>query len=186
MTVYFIGAGPGAADLLTLRADALIRRCQVCLYAGSIVPPEVLEHCPEGADVINTARMPLDAIVETIAKADSEGKDVARLQSGDPSLWSALAEQARRLVDRNIDYDIVPGVPAFSAAAASLGHELTVPTIGQSVILTRISGRASSMPEGSRCRNWARMAPRCVFIWRRTTPSASVMNSSHRMVATAR
>ncbi|MDU6479590.1 MAG: SAM-dependent methyltransferase, partial [Corynebacterium kroppenstedtii] len=91
MTVYFIGAGPGAADLLTLRADALIRRCEVCLYAGSIVPPEVLEHCPEGADVINTARMPLDAIVETIAKADSEGKDVARLQSGDPSLWSALA-----------------------------------------------------------------------------------------------
>ena len=103
MTVYFIGAGPGAADLLTLRADALIRRCEVCLYAGSIVPPEVLEHCPDGADVINTARMPLDAIVETIAKADSEGKDVARLQSGDPSLWSALAEQARRLAERNID-----------------------------------------------------------------------------------
>lgn len=116
MTVYFIGAGPGAADLHTLRADSLIRRCEVCLYAGSIVPPEVLAHCPEGADVINTARMPLDAIVETIAKADSEGKDVARLQSGDPSLWSALAEQARRLVERNIDYESFRGFRLFCRA----------------------------------------------------------------------
>lgn len=148
MTVYFIGAGPGAADLLTLRADRLIRSCPVCLYAGSIVPPEVLANCPDDAEVINTARMPLEDIVEVIAKADAEGKDVARLQSGDPSVWSALAEQARRLTAAGIDYEIVPGVASFSAAAAVLGHELTVPTVGQTVILTRVSGRASKMPEG--------------------------------------
>ncbi|WKD61173.1 Precorrin-4 C(11)-methyltransferase [Corynebacterium ciconiae DSM 44920] len=156
MTVYFIGAGPGAADLLTLRADALIRRCPVCLYAGSIVPEEVLEHTPEGAEVINTARMPLDSIMEVIERAHNEGKDVARLQSGDPSVYSALAEQARRLSDRGIDYEIVPGVPSFAAAAASLGHELTVPTVGQSVVLTRINGRASQMPEGEQLENFAR------------------------------
>lgn len=148
MTVYFIGAGPGAADLLTLRADRLIRSCPVCLYAGSIVPEEVLANCPEDAEVINTARMPLDDIIAVIEKAHLEGKDVARLQSGDPSVWSALAEQARRLTARGIDYEIVPGVPSFSAAAAALGHELTVPTVGQSVVLTRVSGRASKMPAG--------------------------------------
>ncbi|AZA09283.1 precorrin-4 C(11)-methyltransferase [Corynebacterium pseudopelargi] len=148
MTVYFIGAGPGAADLLTLRAQKLIQRCEVCLYAGSIVPEEVLEEAPEGARLINTARMPLDSIMEVIRQAHAEGKDVARLQSGDPSIYSALAEQARRLSAEGIDYEIVPGVPAFAAVAASLGHELTVPTVGQTVILTRISGRASAMPEG--------------------------------------
>lgn len=148
MTVFFIGAGPGAADLLTLRADRLIRSCRVCLYAGSIVPPEVLEGCPEDAEVINTARMPLDEITEIIARADAAGHDVARLQSGDPSVYSALAEQARRLTTLGIDYEIVPGVASFSAAAAVLGHELTVPTVGQTVILTRVSGRASAMPEG--------------------------------------
>lgn len=148
MTVYFIGAGPGAADLLTLRADKLIRSCPVCLYAGSIVPEEVLEACPPDALKINTARMPLDEITAVIEKAHAEGKDVARLQSGDPSVYSALAEQARRLVALGIDYEIVPGVPSFAAAAASLGHELTVPTVGQTVILTRVSGRASAMPEG--------------------------------------
>lgn len=148
MTVYFIGAGPGAEDLLTLRADRLIRRCPVCLYAGSIVPPEVLENTPEGATVINTARMPLDEITKVIQQATEEGKDVARLHSGDPSIYSAVAEQARRLVELGIDYEIVPGVASFSAAAAVLGHELTVPTVGQTVILTRVSGRASAMPEG--------------------------------------
>ena len=148
MTVYFIGAGPGAADLLTLRADRLIRSSAVCLYAGSIVPPEVLASCPADARVINTARMPLEEIIEVIRTADAAGQDVARLHSGDPSIYSALAEQARRLTALGISYEIVPGVPAFSAAAAVLGHELTVPTVGQSVILTRVSGRASAMPAG--------------------------------------
>ncbi|AKK03127.1 precorrin-4 C(11)-methyltransferase [Corynebacterium epidermidicanis] len=148
MTVYFIGAGPGAADLLTLRADRLIRSCPVCLYAGSIVPEEVLAGVPEGAEVINTARMPLDEITTIIARADAEGKDVARLQSGDPSVYSALAEQARRLTELGISYEVVPGVPSFAATAAALGHELTVPTVGQTVILTRVSGRASAMPAG--------------------------------------
>lgn len=148
MTVYFIGAGPGAADLLTLRADKLIRTCPVCLYAGSIVPDEVLANVPKDAELINTARMPLDDITAVIEKAHAEGKDVARLQSGDPAVYSALAEQARRLVALGIDYEIVPGVPSFAAAAATLGHELTVPTVGQTVILTRVSGRASAMPEG--------------------------------------
>ena len=148
MTVYFIGAGPGAADLLTVRADRLIRSCSVCLYAGSIVPPEVLGSAPEGARLVNTARMPLDDIMAVIRDADAAGHDVARLQSGDPSVWSALAEQARRLAAEGIDYEIVPGVPSFAAAAAALGHELTVPEVGQSVVLTRISGRASAMPAG--------------------------------------
>ncbi|WP_080794947.1 precorrin-4 C(11)-methyltransferase [Corynebacterium pacaense] len=148
MTVYFIGAGPGAADLLTLRADRLIRTSPVCLYAGSIVPEEVLDNTPEGAEVINTARMPLEEIIEVIRRADAQGRDVARLHSGDPSIYSALAEQARRLTTLGIEYEIVPGVPAFSAAAAVLGHELTVPTVGQSVILTRVGGRASAMPDG--------------------------------------
>ncbi|MDO5730041.1 precorrin-4 C(11)-methyltransferase [Corynebacterium sphenisci] len=155
MTVYFIGAGPGAADLLTLRADRLIRSCPVCLYAGSIVPEEVLANCPDDAEVVNTARMPLDEIMAIIAAADARGADVARLQSGDPSVWSALAEQARRLTAAGIDYEIVPGVPAFAAAAAALGHELTVPEVGQSVVLTRVSGRASRMPAGETLANFA-------------------------------
>ncbi|MDU0477680.1 precorrin-4 C(11)-methyltransferase [Staphylococcus chromogenes] len=148
MTVYFIGAGPGAADLLTLRADRLIRSCPVCLYAGSIVPQDVLAGVPADAELVNTARMPLDEITAIIARAHQEGKDVARLQSGDPSVYSALAEQARRLTELGIDYEVVPGVPSFAAAAAELGHELTVPTVGQTVILTRVSGRASAMPVG--------------------------------------
>ncbi|MDO5077387.1 precorrin-4 C(11)-methyltransferase [Corynebacterium sp.] len=148
MTVYFIGAGPGAADLLTLRADKLIRSCPICMYAGSIVPPEVLAHCPPDAEIINTARMPLVEITAIFQRAHSEGKDIARLQSGDPSVYSALAEQARKLTELGIPYEIVPGVPSFAAAAAVLGHELTVPTVGQTVILTRVNGRASQMPAG--------------------------------------
>lgn len=148
MTVYFIGAGPGAADLLTLRADKLIRSCPICMYAGSIVPPEVLAHCPPDAEIINTARMPLAEITAIFQRAHSEGKDIARLQSGDPSVYSALAEQARKLTELGIPYEIVPGVPSFAAAAAVLGHELTVPTVGQTVILTRVNGRASQMPAG--------------------------------------
>ncbi|MBN9643521.1 precorrin-4 C(11)-methyltransferase [Corynebacterium mendelii] len=148
MTVYFIGAGPGAPDLLTVRAARLIATCPVVLYAGSIIPQEVLADCRDDAQVINTARMPLDEIEALIVDADGRGRDVARLQSGDPSIYSALAEQARRLHAHGIDYRIVPGVPSFAAAAAALGHELTVPTVGQSVILTRVSGRASAMPDG--------------------------------------
>ncbi|MCQ9352453.1 precorrin-4 C(11)-methyltransferase [Corynebacterium sp. 153RC1] len=148
MTVYFIGAGPGAADLLTLRAHRILSEAPVVLYAGSIVPEEVLESLAQDATVVNTARMPLEEIINTIAQADREGKDVARLHSGDPSIYSAVAEQARRLTELGIAYQIVPGVPAFAAVAASLGHELTVPTVGQTVILTRVQGRASAMPEG--------------------------------------
>lgn len=148
MTVYFIGAGPGAADLLTLRAHRILSEAPVVLYAGSIVPEEVLESLSQDATVVNTARMPLEEIINTIAQADREGKDVARLHSGDPSIYSAVAEQARRLTELGIAYQIVPGVPAFAAVAASLGHELTVPTVGQTVILTRVQGRASAMPEG--------------------------------------
>ncbi|AZA13554.1 precorrin-4 C(11)-methyltransferase [Corynebacterium choanae] len=155
MTVYFIGAGPGAPDLLTLRAHRLITTCQTVLYAGSIVPDAVLEDCRSDATLINTARMPLDTIIDHIAQAHAAGHDVARLQSGDPSIYSALAEQARRLVALEIPYEIVPGVPAYAAAAAALGHELTVPTVGQSLVITRISGRASAMPERETLENFA-------------------------------
>ncbi|PRQ12052.1 precorrin-4 C(11)-methyltransferase [Corynebacterium sp. 13CS0277] len=146
MTVFFIGAGPGAADLMTVRATRILAQAPVCLYAGSIVSEEVLALCPEGAQVVNTARMPLDEIVRIMVAADAAGQDVARLQSGDPSVYSALAEQARRLTAAGVAYEIVPGVPSFAAAAAVLGHELTVPTVAQSVILTRVDGRASAMP----------------------------------------
>ena len=148
MTVYFIGAGPGAADLLTVRADRMIRTASVVMYAGSIVPSSVLESTPAGCELINTARMPLDTIISTISEYNDRGMDIVRLHSGDPSVFSALAEQIRRPTELGIDYSIVPGVPAFAAAAATLGHELTVPTVGQTVILTRVSGRASQMPEG--------------------------------------
>lgn len=165
MTVFFIGAGPGAADLLTLRAVKLLSSCPVCLYAGSIVPPEVLEHCPQDAQLVNTARMPLEEIVKIIATAHADGKDVARLQSGDPSVYSALAEQARRLSELGIPYEVVPGVPSFAAAAASLGHELTVPTVAQTVILTRINGRASQMPAGEDLRTLgAAKATMCIHL----------------------
>lgn len=148
MTVYFIGAGPGAADLLTLRAARLVSRCGTCLYAGSIVPSDVLATCPPTARVVNTARMPLGDIVAEIRDADDRGDDVARLHSGDPSVYSAVAEQIQALDAEGIRWEIVPGVPAFAAAAAGLGVELTVPHVSQSVILTRVDGRATPMPRG--------------------------------------
>lgn len=148
VTVHIIGAGPGAADLLTLRAVRLLGSCQVCLYAGSLVPREVLQHCPEGASLVDTADMTLDEIIAEISAAHSGGYDVARLHSGDPSVFSAVAEQVRRLEELDISYVLTPGVPAYAAAAAALGRELTVPTVGQTVILTRIANRATPMPEG--------------------------------------
>ncbi|KAI94493.1 precorrin-4 C11-methyltransferase [Rhodomicrobium udaipurense JA643] len=147
MTVHFIGAGPGAPDLLTLRGRDIIARCPVCLYAGSLVPEAILGHCPPGARIVNTAPMSLDEIVAEIVDATAAGHDVARLHSGDLSVWSALGEQTRRLDALGIPYTVTPGVPSFAAAAAALGRELTLPEVAQSVVLTRTSGRASAMPD---------------------------------------
>ncbi|MGN6774702.1 precorrin-4 C(11)-methyltransferase [Rhizobium sp.] len=146
MTVHFIGAGPGAADLITVRGRDLIGKCLVCLYVGSIVSPELLQYCPPGARIIDTAPMSLDEIEAEYLKATAAGEDVARLHSGDLSVWSAVAEQIRRLEQHGIDYTMTPGVPAFAAAASALGRELTIPAIAQSLVLTRVSGRASPMP----------------------------------------
>ena len=148
MTVYFIGAGPGAADLITVRGQRLLSRCPVCLYAGSIMPDDLLALCPPDARVIDTGPLTLDAIIDEIAHAHAAGSDVARLHSGDPSLYSALAEQCRRLEGLGIDYEIVPGVPAFAAAAAVLGRELTVPGVAQTVTLTRVATLSTAMPPG--------------------------------------
>jgi precorrin-4/cobalt-precorrin-4 C11-methyltransferase len=150
MTVHFIGAGPGAADLITLRGRDLIARCPVCLYAGSLVPKSLLDHCPPGARIIDTAPLALDEIIAEMVGATEAGEDVARLHSGDLSIWSALGEQVRRLEAFEIPYTVTPGVPAFSAAAAALGRELTLPGLAQSVVLTRTSGRASAMPENEK------------------------------------
>jgi len=146
MTVHFIGAGPGAPDLLTLRGRDLIAASPVCLYAGSLVPPELLDHCPPGARIVNTAPLSLDAIIAEIAAAHALGQDVARLHSGDLSIWSAMGEQLRRLRAMAIPFTITPGVPAFAAAAAAMEAELTLPQLSQSLILTRTPGRASAMP----------------------------------------
>lgn len=148
MTVHFIGAGPGAADLITVRGRDLIAACPVCLYAGSLVPEAVIACAPKDARVIDTAPMTLDAIIDEIHAADQRGEDVARVHSGDPSLYGAIGEQMRRLKVLGIAYDITPGVPAFAAAAASLGSELTLPDISQTVILTRTAMKASDMPAG--------------------------------------
>jgi precorrin-4/cobalt-precorrin-4 C11-methyltransferase len=147
MTVHFIGAGPGAADLITVRGRNIIERSPVCLYAGSIVPDEILSWCPSGTRKINTAPLDLDAIIAEMKKAHDAGEDVARLHSGDLSVWSAAGEQMRRLDALGIPYTLTPGVPAFAAAAAALGRELTLPGVAQSVVLTRTSGRASAMPD---------------------------------------
>lgn len=156
MTVHFIGAGPGAADLITLRARDLIARCPVCLYAGSLVPEAILEHCPSEARIINTAPLDLDAIIGEIHTAHADGHDIARLHSGDLSVWSAMGEQMARLKALDIPVSVTPGVPAFAAAAAALEAELTLPGIAQSVVLTRTSGRASSMPEAETLTNFAK------------------------------
>ncbi len=156
MTVYFIGAGPGDPELLTLKAQRLIAACPVCLYAGSLVPEQVVAEAPKDARVMDTAPMTLDETHAEIVQAHKDGKDVARVHSGDPSLYGAIAEQIRRLKADGIDYQIVPGVPAYAAAAAALGQELTIPEVAQSIILTRVSMKSTGMPEGETLENFAR------------------------------
>lgn len=146
MTVHFIGAGPGAPDLITVRGRDLVARCPVCLYAGSLVPREIVALAPPGARVLDTAPLNLDEIEAELVLAHERGQDVARLHSGDLSVWSALGEQLRRLRSRGIPFTITPGVPAFAASAAALEQELTLPEVSQSLVLTRTSGRASAMP----------------------------------------
>lgn len=146
MRVHFIGAGPGAADLITVRGCRLIGACPVCLHAGSLVSPELLQYCPPGARIVDTAPLSLDEIEAEYRRAAERDEDVARLHSGDLSVWSAVAEQIRRLERLGIAYSMTPGVPAFAAAASALGRELTLPAVAQSLVLTRVSGRASPMP----------------------------------------
>jgi precorrin-4/cobalt-precorrin-4 C11-methyltransferase len=148
MTIHFIGAGPGAGDLLTLRAVRLLGTSPVCVYAGTYIGPDVLAHCPPDATLIDSQHLDLDQIVEQLVAANSAGKDVARLCSGDPSIYSALAEQTARLDRLGVPWDVTPGVPAYAAAAALLGRELTVPELAQTVILTRAQAQSSPMPEG--------------------------------------
>ena len=155
MTVHFIGAGPGAADLITVRGRDLLARCPVCLFAGSIVPRELLAYCPQGARLVDTAPMSLDEIEREYVRAHRNDDDVARLHSGDLSVWSAVAEQIGRLEKHGIPYTMTPGVPAFAAAASVLGQELTIPEMAQSLVLTRISGRASKMPEREKLATFA-------------------------------
>jgi precorrin-4/cobalt-precorrin-4 C11-methyltransferase len=155
MTVHFIGAGPGAPDLITLRGRDLVARCPVCLYAGSLVPRALLDHCPPGARIIDTAPLDLEAIVALCVEATERAEDVARLHSGDLSIWSAMGEQLRRLGRAGVPYTVTPGVPAFAAAAAALKRELTLPGLAQSLVLTRTSGRASPMPERETLANFA-------------------------------
>lgn len=156
MKVYFIGAGPGDPELLTLKAQRLIGECPVCLYAGSLVPAEVVACAPEGARVMDTAPMTLEDTHAEILAARERGENVARVHSGDPSLYGAIAEQVRRLRADGIEYEIIPGVPAYAAAAAALGQELTVPEVAQSVVLTRISMKSTSMPEHETLENFAK------------------------------
>lgn len=156
MKVYFIGAGPGDPELLTLKAQRIIAACPVCLYAGSLVPPQVVAGAPKGALVRDTAAMTLDETHAEILAARERGEDVARVHSGDPSLYGAIAEQIRRLTADGIAYEIVPGVPAYAAAAAALGQELTIPEIAQSIVLTRMSMQSTAMPEGESLQNFAR------------------------------
>ena len=155
MTVHFVGAGPGAADLITVRGRDILSRSPVCMYAGSIIAPELLDHCPANARKINTAPMSLDELEQEFLRAFEAGEDVARLHSGDLSVWSAVAEQIRRLNKHAIPYTMTPGVPSFAAAASALGQELTIPEIAQSLVLTRISGRASKMPTGENLKAFA-------------------------------
>lgn len=165
MTVFFIGAGPGAADLITVRGRDRLAAAPVCLYAGSLVPAELLDHCPPGARLVDTANLDLDQIVAELLAAHTAGLDVARLHSGDPSVFSAMAEQMRRLDTLGVPYEVVPGVPAFAAAAAALGRELTVPGVGQTVILTRTAARATPMPPGRTWPPWAAAGPPSSCTW---------------------
>lgn len=155
MTVHFIGAGPGAPDLITVRGRDLVARCPVCLYAGSLVPREIVALAPPGARVLDTAPLDLEEIERELVAAHERGEDIARLHSGDLSVWSALGEQLRRLRRRGIPFTITPGVPAFAASAAALELELTLPEVAQSVVLTRTSGRASAMPPGETLEHFA-------------------------------
>ena len=148
MTVHFIGAGPGDPELITVRGLRLIQTCPICLYAGSLVPTTIIEKAPQNAKIIDTASMTLDEIINEIVKANSKGWDVARVHSGDPSIYGAIAEQMRQLNKLGIDYDVTPGVPAFAAAAAELKKELTIPEVSQTVIVTRTSMKSSNMPDG--------------------------------------
>ncbi len=156
MTVYLIGAGPGAADLITVRGRDLLARCTVCLYPGSLTPTDLLAHCPVGARLVDTAELTLDQIIGELIDAHHRGEDVARLCSGDPSVYSAAAEQMRRLDAAQVPYEVVPGVPAFAAAAATLKRELTVPTVGQSLVITRVQARSTAMPDGENLATFAR------------------------------
>ena len=156
MTVYFIGAGPGDPDLITIKGRRIIQNCAYCLYAGSLVPQAVIASAPQNATILDTASMTLDDLMEVIAAAHADGQDVARVHSGDPSFYGAIAEQVRRLVDMNIDYKIIPGVPAYAAAAAEMGIELTIPEVAQSLILTRTAMKSSAMPEGEDLDNFAK------------------------------
>jgi len=156
MTVFFIGAGPGDPELLTLKGARLIGACPVCLYAGSLVPQAVVDGAPDDAKVMDTAPMTLDDTHSEIMSAHAKGQDVARVHSGDPSLYGAIAEQIRRLKADGIPYEIIPGVPAYTAAAAALGQELTIPEVSQSIVLTRMSMKSTSMPENETLENFAR------------------------------
>jgi precorrin-4/cobalt-precorrin-4 C11-methyltransferase len=147
VTVHFIGAGPGAADLLTIRAVRLIESCPVCLYAGTYVDDQILAHCPPGATLVDSQHLDLDQITDHLIAAHHRGQDVARLCSGDPSIYSAVAEQIRRLDQAGVSWDVTPGVPAYAAAAAIIGRELTVPELAQTVILTRTQAASTAMPE---------------------------------------
>ena len=158
MTIHFIGAGPGAADLLTIRGQKIISKCPICLYAGSLIPKEILSYCPDDATIIDTAPLDLDIIIKKCVDASNAGLDVARLHSGDLSIWSAMGEQIRRLKKAKIDVSITPGVPSFAAAAAALEKELTLPGLTQSVVLTRTQGHASLMPDNESLENFAKTA----------------------------
>ena len=157
MTVHFVGAGPGAADLLTLRAVELLRTTPVCLYAGTYIDAEILAHCPDDAELVDTQHLDLDQIIAHLVDADRRGLDAVRLCSGDPSLYSALTEQTRRLDEAGVAWDVTPGVPAYAAAAALLGTELTVPEVAQTVVLTRTRARSTKMPESEALENVAKI-----------------------------
>ena len=163
MTIHFIGAGPGDPDLMTLKGYKIISKCPVCLYAGSLIPQEILSHCPQNAKLIDTSHMNLDSILAEFKIASKNNLDVARLHSGDLSIWSAMGEQIRRLKEEKINFSITPGVPSFSASSAVLENEFTLPEVTQTVILTRTSGRASKMPSNESLENMARIGATLVI-----------------------